>query len=343
MGTPIPGLGPWLGFAGAGLNFIGNRNNSRRAARAAREAQRPWYGKEGAWDESKENILGAEEDMFTAALDQSERQAEMEFGFDERARASEYGYFDRGLGRQFGYASKIQDQAHGYDLASQDHGYELQQRGQDAHIERYQGLGLTPQELIGAPSPGGSGGGGATAPSGPSGANVVGNGPDLASAQQANTARQIEGTRAATSERIARINAAAQVESAGIAANANLIGSAAASLPAHRQASVAEQQSPSQIAQTEAMAAFYGKEFQRELKLIGQTPTQLATGIVRSVTGTSSDSVRDAVIDYLSGLKEFQDQSRGRQADLIRRFTEGTRNAWQRFKGKLGGLSDLYQ
>ena len=99
--------------------------------------------------------------------------------------------------------SELDDQ---YAAKTQKRAFDFSEQREDNRISRYQALGLTPQEITGAPAPGGQGG----TPS------TLGRGADFA-------AKQVG---AAAQSSAANTSAAANVESTRIAARAQVLGKA---------------------------------------------------------------------------------------------------------------------
>lgn len=228
-----------LGTFGSGvINYIGNRNSNRTAERIAAANRGPaWFASNrqqyrnprAGVGSAYENIIGSPmgeydleagpelgsiemERIYGELGHMDDRRRANEFASDEfdwqsRAAERDYGYFEQGLNAQ---------------IIGQE---ESTNRLADDHIERLEGLGLTPQEIMGAPGAGRSSGG--------SGGPTIGNGPSMAAGVQASSSTRAEMIRAATATDVAGIQAAAQVQSAKIGAAASLgqtLGSGASQL-----------------------------------------------------------------------------------------------------------------
>ena len=226
----------WQAAAGIGALF-GGLGSLRRPRQPPPPDPRPWFVQGGI--SAYEDTDAVREGLGIPTIGESgERPGLSDF--------DQYRIRDETLaGDALRQGAAVEEQNLGFAERYGEIGFELEQRSADAGIDRLTALGLTPQEIAGA---GGAGAGGA----GSGGGNVIGNGPDIAAAQQATTARQVEASRSATAIATAEINAAAQVESARVGAGASIAASGIGSLPAHRQAGVVERLAPVQEQQINA-------------------------------------------------------------------------------------------
>ena len=172
---------------------------------------------------------------------------------------------------RFNREAYFSDQQRSYDMQ-----FRQSNRVADAHFDRLAGLGLTPQEMVGASNPGGAASSGG-------GENLLGNGlnPELAAQMSMDERRQM------TALKIAEINAATQIETARISAN-----------PGERQADFAEQLLPFDLAIRQNQSETTSRDFVLRLKQLSmgadniQTETILANFTakwgVSPVTATDS-------------------------------------------------------
>ena len=134
---------------------------------------------------------------------------------------------------------------------------------QENHYARLAGMGLTPQEMIGAPSPGGSGG--STSSAGGA-SNVLGNGPDIAAARQSAQAIDLEAMRMANAKDIEALRAQTALGQSKIAADAQIEAAKTSAAPAHRDVDIREKLSEPQYQEAMNRVVTSSPRFLREMR-----------------------------------------------------------------------------